>query len=775
VLSAKRFDTGASLFSRKDSKIPCFGMGAAEVKAAAPEPSADEISEYGKGPFWTCDGSAEAPIRYAKSGIGSDGVEPVTLVKLMQMACEKKGDKAAMRTESPCPPLDADRKAPPPLPLDQWKQWTFQEYYDETKLVAKGMIALGHKHFDAVNIFGFNSPEWFMAEMGGIFAGGRSAGIYPSDTAEQVAFKSSHSGAAIACLENEGNFKKFSSVIDQMPKLKAIVSWSWEPNVTELKRKDGSVVKVLSWAALLALGKEQSDDALNERIANMKPGHCACLIYTSGTTGNPKAVMISHDNIIFEARMVLDLVPNFTDPEEERIVSYLPLSHVAGMMVDIVCPIAGAALTPGWACVHFARHYDLKVGSIGDRLRTVKPTLFLGVPRVWEKIAEKMKAVGAATKGAKKAIATWAKGKGLEHARNCELGGNGAYPYGYGVANILLKKIKLALGLEFCKFGFTGAAPITKETLEYFGQLGIQINEVYGMSECCGATTFSTDSTHVWGSCGFGMMGTEVKVFKCDPKDFNTKTVCPRAADVFAASDEEQGEICFRGRHIMMGYLANPDLGKAHVEEIKKKNAGAIDAEGWLHSGDKGCMSTTGMVKITGRYKELIITAGGENIAPVPIEDTVKKNCPAISNIMMVGDQRKYNVAILTLKCEGASGEEPGTEQLAGEALLLADGVTTVTAACSDPKVAEAITAAIKATNNDGSCCPSNASKIQKFTILPLDVSVTTGELGPTLKLKRGVVMKKYKAVIDAMYADGAKGPYVNTLAVAPGAIDVQA
>jgi long-chain-fatty-acid--CoA ligase ACSBG len=267
-----------------------------------------------------------------------------------------------------------------------------------------------------------------------------------------------------------------------------------------------------------------------------------------------------------------------------------------------ICPIINTALHKSWFTVHFARPTDLGKGTIGDRLRCIKPTMFLGVPRVWEKIAEKMMAMGANTKGLKKKLVTFSKGQGIAHARNCQLGGSGQYPPFHGIANkLVLSKVKAALGLEECKFGFTGAAPITVDTLEYFGALGIQINEVYGMSECTGATTWSLDEAHVWGSCGYTSAGTEVKIFRVDEKDLNKKKECPRAKDMFHPTDAEQGEICFRGRHVMMGYMANPKLGQAHVDEIKKKNAEAIDNEGWLHSGDKGCMSVEGMVKITGR------------------------------------------------------------------------------------------------------------------------------------------------------------------------------
>jgi long-chain-fatty-acid--CoA ligase ACSBG len=556
----------------------------------------------------------------------------------------------------------------------------------------------------------------------------------------------------------------FLDAANELPNLKAIIIWDvTDTSEVENFKAGDRTIRVIRWSQLAAIAEETEMSIVEERMASQESGHCCSYIYTSGTTGRPKAVMISHDNIIFEVENVIKIIPNGRDDCEERMLSFLPLSHVAGMMVDIIAPMVITSKGGSWGTVYFARNYDLSKGTVADRLRCVKPTLFLGVPRVWEKIAEKMKAVGAKTTGLKKIIATWAKAKGLAHQSNCQLGGNGAEPFMYGFAeSVILSKVKAALGLECCKFGFTGAAPITTDTLEYFGALGININEVYGMSECTGATTWSTDEAHVWGSCGWAMEGTEVKIFRvAEGTDGNTKTECPRAQVLGKPTEEEQGEICFRGRHIMLGYMANPNLGEEHVAEINKKNSDAIDDEGWLHSGDKGCMDTRGMVKITGRYKELIVTAGGENIAPVPIEDNIKKLCGGVSNVIMIGDKRKFNVAVITLKAVGAEGEDPGTDDLNGGALTMYDGqaeaTTTISAATSDDKLIAAIQAAVDATNSDESCCTNNASKIQKWTILPHDFSVKGGELTPTLKTKRAVVMTNFEAAIDAMYASKEK------------------
>jgi long-chain-fatty-acid--CoA ligase ACSBG len=248
------------------------------------------------------------------------------------------------------------------------------------------------------------------------------------------------------------------------------------------------------------------------------------------------------------------------------------------------------------------------------------------------------------------------------------------------------------------------------------------------------------------------LTGCEVAIFKVDPSNINNKTRVSPAPSIYQPAEEFQGEVCFRGRNVMLGYLANPAFGKEHVDEIIKKNAEVIDNEGWLHSGDKGTMDVNNMFAITGRYKELIKGAGGENIAPVPIENHILKSFKGISNVVMVGDKRKFNVALVTLKAEGATGELPGTNKLDKSVLDIAPGVETIEQACKDPVWIAAITDAITKTNKNGSVCPSNAATVQKFTILPIDFSVQTDELTATLKLKRAVVETKNAKAIDALY-----------------------
>lgn len=471
--------------------MSCCGGEQVQVDQVAPyrDQTADDLIPYdGSGPFSTIDGTKALPIRFAKTGVASEAVTPArTLIELFKKVAKEHGDRPALRVERPTPPLNG-RDWPPALPMDQWKSWTYKEYINDIIKAAKSLLKLGVKQHDAVNIFGFNSPEWFIGQMSAIFAGAKSAGIYPSDTAEQVAFKCNHSGATVAFVEDASKLEKFKEVAANLSKLRAIVCWACDP--IEIVGRDSQDIPCYSWDKFMALGEDVKDEDLDRRGADIQPSHCCALIYTSGTTGAPKAVMITHDNIIFEVMSVIqNMRPIYNVVQEERLLSYLPLSHVAGMMIDIVFPPLLTELTAGWWVVHFARPYDLKVGAFGDRLRAVRPTIFLGVPRVWEKIAEKVKAIGAAKPSCIRSFSGWCKGKLLAHQINSQLGGDGSKKCCHCLAAKVLGLVKNALGLNACRFGFTGAAPISKDTLEYFGSLGININEVYGMSECTSAVT----------------------------------------------------------------------------------------------------------------------------------------------------------------------------------------------------------------------------------------------------------------------------------------------
>uniref|UniRef100_A0A8C9VXM2 long-chain-fatty-acid--CoA ligase n=1 Tax=Scleropages formosus TaxID=113540 RepID=A0A8C9VXM2_SCLFO len=639
--------------------------------------------------LWSSARDQPVQLRMVSSGPGSE-----TPMTIMQMFQETVGSYGHL------PALVAKQQG-------QWETLTYHEYYQQCRAAAKSFLKLGLERYHGVGILGFNSPEWLIADIGCIMAGGLAVGIYTTNSPEACQYVADHCEANIVVVEDHKQLVKILKVKDQLPHLKAIIQYK-----DELEQK---LPNLYTWEEFLQLGQGLPDDILDQIISSQKANECCSLIYTSGTTGNPKGVMLSHDNVTWMANMVGVMTEL---KGEEVIVSYLPLSHVAAQVNDI------------WICMRYAgtvyfADADALKGSLVNTLREVRPTSFLGVPRVYEKIQEKMKAVEAKSSTVKKWVADWAKSIGLQASYNA-MNGNPTVPWGYMVAsNLVFKKVRQALGLDRCKACYTGAAPIAKETLEYFMSLGIPLYELYGMSESAGPHTMSWEGAFRIMSCGRELLGVHSKLDKPDV--------------------DGNGEICYWGRHVFMGYLNMPDK----TEEV-------LDLEGWLHSGDVGKHDDDGFLYITGRIKELIITAGGENIPPVPIEDRVKEELPFVSNAMLVGDKRKFLSVLLTLKCVV---DEAGdlTDLLAQETVDYFQQLGVVATCVSDikddkePAVYEAICKGVARVNARAT---SNAQKIQKWTVLERDFSVVGGELGPTMKLKRPVVHKMYKEEIERLYMD---------------------
>ena len=474
---------------------------------------------------------------------------------------------------------------------------------------------------------------------------------------------------------------------------------------------------------------------INSRIEEQIPGMCWNIVYTSGTTGNPKGVMLTHDNMVFTFDTFFKELQNQgIEAGKERIVTYLPLSHIAAQVHDIMSNLMiGTQL-------YFARP-DALQGSLVETLQYARPTMFLGVPRVWEKMEEKLKEVASQAPLILQKISGWAKGKGaLNSAAKMQ---NKGHPFGYSLAHFLvLGKVKKALGLDWAKILIVGAAPIKASTYEYFASLDLPIINIYGMSESTGPTTNSRAGKFKGDTVGYALKQTHIKIDKRDKTE---------------GGQENEGEVWFRGRNNFIGYLNN-----------EKATRETLDQDGYIHSGDLGTKDSDGFVKITGRIKELIITAGGENVSPVLIEDSLKNLCPIISNVMIVGDAKKYLGALITLKVEVdmTTGLNTPTKALTTtvrnflrDHLELGD-ITTTDEAIKNDKVTRYIQSKIDENNQT---TISRAQNIRKFKFLPIDFSIEGGELTPTLKLKRKVVLDKYKYVfylkifrdlIEDMYKD---------------------
>jgi len=577
---------------------------------------------------------------------------------------------------------------------------------------AKSVIRLGVPLFGRVAIIGFNSPEWLIGDIGSIFAGGIPVGFYTTSTEEACEYLLSHSKSEICLVENDFQLQKILKVWPKVPTLKTIVQYTGT-----LRSK---IDHVYNWGEFMSLGESVDDDIVEERITKLTPGHCCSLIYTSGTTGHPKAVMLSHDNLLFSAITGIQIVPVRDALEfQEHAVSYLPLSHIAAQIIDIYVPIYSGG------CVWFARPDALK-GSISITLKRVRPTIFFGVPRIWEKFAEGIQDAGVKAPAFVRWISSWAKGVGLAGNLAKQRGETGR-PFTWSLADrIVFSKVKAALGFDRCAHFLTGAAPIALETLYYFLSLNMPISEVYGMSETSGATTSDPLEKMKSGTCGAAKPGNEVVIQNPDAGG--------------------NGEIVMRGRMIFMGYLFN-----------EKATKDAIDDQGFLHSGDLGRLDPQGRLLITGRLKELLITAGGENVAPVPIEEKVKEELPLVSNCMLIGDRRKFLSLLITLKVDANPTTGVPTDRLSPAAvaylvktLNVAEGdVQTVSQVVKNPTIMKYIQEGINRVNTH---TPSAAAMIKKWTILATDFSIAGDELGPTLKLKRQVVLKKYAQTIESLY-----------------------
>lgn len=558
-----------------------------------------------------------------------------------------------------------------------WVSTTWAGYYKTSRQAARALMHLGMAPGEAVCILGFNSPEWVTANMGAILASGVPAGIYTTSSPEQCAYIAGHSESRVAFAENAAQVAKFVEIRAQLPRLAAIVQMTGTP------KAEG----VLSWADFLALSDKTPEAELDARTEAQKDSDVCTLIYTSGTTGDPKAVMITQENAVWTATT---LAGELGLGAEDVSLSYLPLSHIAEQMLTIHGPMVIGST------VFFAESLE----ALPDNLREVRPTYFLGVPRVWEKMQAKMMAAGAASPPLQKKLVAWAKKVGLAGGYAEQRGE--PKPLLYGLAKkLVFDKVRARLGFDRARVCVTSAAPISLSTLEFFLSLGIPLLEVYGMSECTGPATFSAPHAYRTGKAGVKVPGTELRI-------------------------AEDGEICYRGKHVFKGYLKN--------EQATRE---ALDEGGWLHSGDIGVLDKDGYLQITDRKKDLLITAGGENVAPQGIEGALKA-IPVVGQAVVLGDRRKFLTALLTLDAD----------RVVTEAELCGSPARDVKAASTDPVFRKHLEGLVEGVN----ATLARVQTIKKFTILPAELTVEGGELTPTMKVKRKVVNEKYKAEIEALY-----------------------
>ena len=511
------------------------------------------------------------------------------------------------------------------------REWTWEQAAQEVRRVGRALIALGVQPGDAVSIVGPNRPEWLMADLGALAAGAVPAPIYPTLTAEQSRYIAGHSGAGVAVVADEAQEQKLRGTAVR------------------------SFVRMDEWRRFLALAEQTPQGALDERLAAVKPGDLATLIYTSGTTGPPKGVMLTHANLSFAAETAVRVAG--TTPEDV-LVSYLPLSHVAEQIISVHAPVVGGGVV--WFCDELER--------IGAVLREARPTIFFGVPRIWEKIQGRIEENGRKAPALQRRLLAWARSSRSALADR-----------------LVLARIRAAMGLDRARLSVTAAAKMPRPTLDFFDSLRIPILDVWGLTETTGVGTANLPRARNPGTVGRAQDGVEIRI----------------AAD---------GEILTRGPHVFAGYYKDP----AATRE-------ALDEQGFLHTGDVGELDAAGYLRITDRKKELLITSGGKNVSPQNIEGLLGR-IRGVSQAVVVGDGRKYLAALIV-------PEKPERAQ--------------------DPEFVAHVGREIDRVNGT----LAQYETIKRFRVLPAQFSIDSGELTPTLKLKRKVVAQKFSREIDELFA----------------------
>ena len=569
---------------------------------------------------------------------------------------------------------------------NSWHAINWEQYGAAVKRIAGFLLAEGLQHADRVAILSYNRPEWHIADLAIEHVGGVVVGIYMTSSPSQCQYVVGHAEAPVIFVEDREQLAKVMEVRDQLPMLRRVVVINGD-----VEAGDGE--SVVSWDDALKSGGAHNTEDPREfatRWQAVGPEDLATLIYTSGTTGPPKAVMLTHHNILWTVasnEKVLELSPESAD--DEVTISYLPLAHIAERVAGHIFHVY----------IGHGIYFAEDLAHLAPNVIEARPTFMFGVPRIWERYQAVVEAQLAQAHGFKGLLARWAMKQGYANVDRASRSEAPSRAY-QRADRLVLSQIRARLGLDRVKQMFTGAAPISEDTLRFFLAVGLPLFEVYGLSENCGPASTGRPGLSRIGTVGAPMPGVEIKI-------------------------DGDGEILVKGGNVFRGYFKDPVA-----------TAEALDEAGYLHTGDVGKLED-GFLRITDRKKDLIITAGGKNISPCNIEVALKRQ-PYVGQAVVIGDRRPFISALLTIDAEKVAalarevGEPPDIERLSGSEKvreLFQKGVDTV---------------------NQGL---SNVERVKKFTILPTDLSVEGGELTPTLKVKRKAVNEKYTSQIEAIYA----------------------
>jgi long-chain acyl-CoA synthetase len=569
--------------------------------------------------------------------------------------------------------------------LGIWRRTSWSQYAENVRRLAASLLAFGLRHQENVAVLGENRPEWLYTSLGIMAAGGATCGIYPTSAPEQVLYLLDHSEARVLFVENEEQLEKVLPILART-RVERVVVWDpkglWgfsDPRVVfqEEFEKEGDALRAAE------------PRRLEERLAQVSPGDTAMIIYTSGTTGNPKGAMLSHGSALF---MSGALVEAYGSRQEDDLVSYLPLAHIYENLGSVLLH-----LRMGYV-VNFVESLD----TLFQNLREVSPTNFASVPRIWEKLASTIELRMADSTWLKRTLyqLAVAVGRRWVAARDA-----GQVPTTLRVARfvtswLVLEPLKRRIGFDRTRLAFSGAAPASPELFGYFQALGIPLVEGYGMTESTGVIAVNRPDRPLVGTVGEPLPGVEVVL-------------------------AEDGEILTRGPHLFKGYFKDP-----------AQTALAVDAEGWLHTGDVGRF-LEGRLQIVDRKKDLIITAGGKNIAPAYLENKLKFS-PYIQDAIVIGDRRKFVVALVLI-------DEDNVTKFAQDNRLPFATFAELTQA---PEIQRLIAQEVDQVNRT----LSQVEAIKKFALLPRRFYEEEGDVTPTKKVKRRNLEERYGELIESLY-----------------------
>jgi len=638
-------------------------------------------------------------------------IEGQTVCGLLERAAREFAGRPALSESLPEPAVaqdhhDAERAQAGAVPPedDGWHTLTWPQARERVLRLAASFEALGLAPGERVALMLPNRTEHWLADQAAVHAAGVPVTLYATLAPEQIAYTAQDCDARIAVLDGERELALWRPVLATLPGLKKIIVR--DPGACPAGEP------FLSWDDFADLGERRlaaDPGALAPRLASIRPEDTVTVLYTSGTTGQPKGVRITHRNALYETAAVTlarggtvdpggivhPAIEPGEEPEPTRWVSYLPLAHIAERMCSIYVAIARGG--------HVYFCHD--AAGLAAATSVVRPTGFFGVPRVWEKIQAAIKAGLAAEQDpARRAAVERAMDVGRRYIEGTQVGravpAELAGAFRQADARVL-QPIRARAGLGAVTRGTSAAAPLPADVVTFFASLGLAILDVYGMTETTGAFTANTDACFKLGTVGRPLPGVEVRI----------------------AGD---GEVLARAPLTTPGYLNLPDA-----------TAGLIDADGWLHTGDIGALDEDGFLSITGRKKEMIITAGGENVAPAAVEGLLTENA-LIAQALCYGDRRPYVVALLTL--DGDAARSWARAHGLGDAPL--------EDLAAHPDVLAAVGRGVAAAN----ARLARFQQVKRWRLLPQEWTSGTGELTPTLKLRRRVIHTRYADLIDELY-----------------------